>query len=94
MPQGAIVETLATVDQNGITPKASGVIPGAVGSLCRLHADIQAMTVRAPLDGDRALLVEALSLDPSNAPMDFADIPKLAEELLSANRQWLPRFFT
>jgi len=92
MPKGAIVETFATVGKNGATPKMSGALPGAIGSLCRLHSDIQSMTVRAALDGDRKLLIEAMSLDPSTGPMDFADIPKLADELLKANKQWLPRF--
>ena len=94
MPKGVIVETLSTIDRNGIKPKMSGSLPGAVGSLCRLHADIQEMTVKAALTGDRRLLVEAMSLDPQGgSAIDFADIPKLVEDLINANRQWLPRFF-
>ena len=94
MPKGVVVETFATVGKDGITPKMSGSLPGAVGSLCRLHADIHEMTVKAALDGNRKLLIEAMSLDPSaGSSMDFADIPKLAEELLVTNKPWLPRFF-
>lgn len=93
MPRGAIVETLAAVDADGVHPRLSGDLPGAVGSLCRLHADIQKMIVEAALTGDRRLLIEAMSLDPSSGTADFASIPALAEELLEANRQWLPRFF-
>jgi len=93
LPPDVVVETLAEVSDQGIRPKMSGALPGAIGSLARLHADIQEMTVRAALDGDRRLLVEAMSLDPSSASADFDEIPKLAEELLEANRPWLPRFF-
>lgn len=71
----------------------SGEMPGPVGSLCRLHVDIHEMTVQAALAGDRKLLIEALSLDPSSGGADFSEIPDLAEDLLQANREWLPRFY-
>ena len=93
LPRDAIVETLATVTGEQISPRPCGELPGAVGSLCRLHVDVQEMTVQAALRGDRELLVEALSLDPLCAGADFAEIGELADELLAANRRWLPRFF-
>lgn len=93
LPPDVVVETLAEVSDQGIRPKMSGTLPGAIGSLARLYTDIQEMTVRAALDGDRRLLVEAMSLDPSSASANFDEIPKLTDELLKANRQWLPRFF-
>ena len=93
MPEDTIVETLATVGPDGAVPRPSGALPGPIGSLCRLHADVQELVVEAALAGDRTLLIEAMGLDPSSAGMDFRDIPRLAEELLSANREWLPRFY-
>lgn len=93
MPRGAVVETLASVDGEGVHPRRSGKLPGAVGALCRLHAEVQQMTVEAALSGDRRLLIEAMSLDPSSGTADFSRIPELAEELIQANRAWLPRFF-
>ena len=93
MHMGAIVETLATVTKDGITPHMSGDLPGSVGTLCRLHADIHELTVQAALQGDRRLVVEALSLDPSSGCADFSELTKLADELINANKQWLPRFF-
>lgn len=92
MPHGPVVETLATVSARGVEPKMSGELPGAVGSLCRLHADVHELTVQAALQGNRKLLIEALSLDPSSGGADFSEIPELADELLRANLQWLPRF--
>ena len=93
LPNDAIVETLATVTGKEIRPEQCGDLPGAVGSLCRLHVDVQEMTVQAALRGDRNLLVESLSLDPLCAGADFVEISDLADELLAANRHWLPRFF-
>ena len=93
LPEGVVVETLATVGRNGLTPKSSGELPGVVGSLCRLHADVHELTVKAALEGSRDLLVKALFLDPLSGGADFGELPDLAEELLEANKRWLPRFF-
>ena len=93
LPDDAVVETLATVRGDHIEPMDSGELPGSVASLCRLHTDVHELTVRASLAGDRALLVEALSLDPMTAAADFGEIGQLADDLLQANRQHLPRFF-
>ena len=93
LPRDVVVETLATITPDGIDPKESGELPGPIGSLCRLHADIHELTVKAGLEGDRNLFVQALSLDPLSAGADFSEIGDLADELLIANREWLPRFF-
>jgi alpha-galactosidase/6-phospho-beta-glucosidase family protein len=92
LPRDVVVETLAKVSDCGLEPKMSGELPGPIGSLCRLHADVHELTVKAALAGDRKLLIEALSLDPSSGCADFSEIPELAEDLLKANREWLPRF--
>jgi alpha-galactosidase/6-phospho-beta-glucosidase family protein len=93
LPMDVVVETLSTVTGEGVTPMPSGELPGSIGSLCRLHADVHELTLRAALEGDRRLLVDALSLDPSSGGADFSELADLADELLDANRQWLPRFF-
>lgn len=93
LPENAVVETLATISAGGVAPKPSGKLPGSVGSLCRLHVDVHELTVQAALKGDRKLLMEALSLDPLSAGADFTELENLADDLLLANRKWLPRFF-
>lgn len=92
MPRDSVVETLATVSADGATPKPSGALPGALGSLCRLHAEVQELTLHAALSGDRDLFVQALSIDPMSGCADFSELGEMADELLQANRQWLPRF--
>jgi alpha-galactosidase len=93
LPHDMVVETLATVGPDGMTPKPSGELPGAVGSLCRLHADVHELTVQAALQGSRDLFVQALALDPLSGGADMAELGQLADDLLEANRDWLPRFF-
>jgi alpha-galactosidase len=93
VPRDSVVETLARVTKDSITPKPSGELPGPIGSLARLHIDIHEMTVKAALEGDRDLLVQAISLDPLSAGASFNEIGALTDELLLANKEWLPRFF-
>lgn len=93
LPKDVIVETFATVNAEGAIPKPSGNLPGSVGSLCRLHADIHELTTKAALSGDRKLVIEALSLDPMSGSADFSELCELANELLSTNKKWLPRFY-
>ena len=94
LPLGAIVETKVKKEKDGsITPIPAGDLPRPVHHLCYLHTAINEMVVEAALKGDRELFVEAMSMDPSTGTMDFKKIPQLCEDLLNANRPWLPRFF-
>lgn len=93
MPRDAVVETLAVIGPDDVVPKPSGSLPGPIGSLMRLHADIHELTLQAGLEGNRDLLIQALSLDPLSAQADLSEMGQLADELLVANKPWLPRFF-
>ena len=94
LPLGTIVETKVKKEKDGtITPIPAGDLPRPIQHLCYLQSGINEMVVEAALNGDRKLLIEAMSLDPSTGTMDFKDVPKLCDDLLNANRRWLPRFF-
>ena len=94
LPMGAIVETLVKKEKDGsITPLPAGDLPRPIHHLCYLHTGIIEAVVEAALKGDRRLLIEAVSLDPSTGTMDFSRIPDLVDDLLKANRKWLPNFF-
>ena len=58
-----------------------------------MHADVHELTVQAALEGSRDLFVQALLLDPSSAGADFSEIGQMADDLLLANEEYLPRFF-
>ncbi len=94
LPEGAIVETLVRKEKDGkINPIPAGELPRPIHHLCYLHTGINEMVVEAALNGDRKLLIEAMSIDPSTGTMDFGRIPELVDDLLTANKKWLPRFF-
>ena len=92
LPEDRVVETLGHVSATGAEAEHTGDLPGAIGTLCRLHTDVHEMTVAAALSGDRDLAVQAMSLDPLSAGSDFSEIAAMTDELLLANRAWLPRF--
>ena len=94
LPLGSIVETKIKKELDGsITPIPAGTLPESVRTLCGIHTTINNMVVESALQGDRRLLLEAMSLDPSTGTMDFGRIPQLCDELLVANKNWLPNFF-
>ncbi len=93
LPKDRIVETFAEISAEGVRPVFAGDLPRPIATLCRLHSDVHEITVKAALEGSRSLFIEALGLDPSSGGADFSELPNLADELLEANRQYLPRFF-
>ncbi len=90
---GSVAETEAEVSTEKIRASYVGKLPGSIGTLCKLHSDVILLTVKAALEGSRDLFIEALSLDPITGQADFGKIGDLADELLYANKEWLPRFF-
>ncbi|MCX6960650.1 MAG: hypothetical protein NTW91_10320 [Verrucomicrobia bacterium] len=92
LPLGAVVETMGRVDATGFTPAAIGRLPAAVAALCEVHCQVQIMTLEAAMNGNRKLAIEALTLDPLCAHLGLSEIRQMADELLAANRDYLPQF--
>jgi len=95
LPRGMVVETLIKKNKDGsVEPIYAGALPRSIRELCSLHGTINEMVVEAALSGDRRLFIEAMSMDPSTGTTDFRKIPDLCNELITANKKWLPRFFS
>jgi alpha-galactosidase len=92
LPEGAIVETICTVSKDSIRPHPSGRLPFGIEALVKLHIEVQNLTYEAAMEGSRDKLVQAMTLDPLSAGADFEEIADLTDELIAANREWLPRF--
>ena len=91
LPMDAVVETLGIVGPNEVTPLTVGNLPPAVQSMCNIHVQNQEMIVEAAMTGDRKLALQAMYNDPQIKEFDF--IPQMFEEMLEANRDYLPIFF-
>ena len=92
LPRHAVVETYGSVSADGFHPIAVGNLPDALAGLTAPHCHIQLMTLEAALSGNKKLAFEALMLDPLCHKLTFAEIRRMGEELMDANRKWLPQF--
>ncbi len=92
LPRGAVVETLGLVDDLGFRPVTVGRLPQVIERLVAPHCHVQMMTLRAALEGDRELALQALMLDPLCAHLAPSRVRKMGTELMQATREYLPQF--
>lgn len=90
LPDGAIVETLAQVTADKVTPMPIGSLPAQLIPVVLPHLLREELVLEAGLRGSRELLVSALTSDPSVQHLET--IPQMVDELLQANREFLPQF--
>lgn len=91
LPLGTAVETWASVSSNGIHPEISGEVPDVVAGSMLTIVNEQELSVEAALTGDRKLLYQALYVSPLLHNKAAAE--RLGDELLEANKAYLPQFF-
>lgn len=90
LPRDAVVETFGVVGSAGIRGISVGALPDGVLSTVQPHVVNQELIVGAALTGDRQLAVQAFLGDPLIT--DFRTAPRLVDELIEANRAYLPQF--
>ncbi len=90
LPPEAIVESPAIADVTGLHPIDLPPLPaGVAGTLCGRIAWVETV-VEAALEGDRDRVVQAMVLDGAAPSLDVAE--RLAEDLIEAQRAYLPQF--
>jgi alpha-galactosidase len=93
LPDRVCVEVPCLVDGSGITPCHVGELPEHLAALNRTNINPQILTIEAALTGDRETFYYAAMLDPHTAAeLSFDDIRSMCDELLEANRDYLPQF--
>jgi 6-phospho-beta-glucosidase len=90
LPEGAIVETPATVQGSSVEPIPQGSLPPEVGGMVRQVVAHAELTAEAAQTGNRALAVEALALHPLVRSVGTAT--SLVDAYLRAHAVHLPRF--
>jgi len=91
LPDEAILELPAVATASGLRPMQMPEFSDLLASIVTRKLTAVELTVDAALSGDRRLMVEALLADGAVRDPDTAR--KLAEELLEAQRRYLPNFF-
>jgi 6-phospho-beta-glucosidase len=89
LPDDAVVETTCAID-GGVTARQTEPLAEPVRGLANQVKDFERYAIAAALDGD----VRATRLALLTHPLcpDGSSVPRLAEDLLATNRDWLPRF--
>jgi alpha-galactosidase/6-phospho-beta-glucosidase family protein len=84
------VETWATATLSGVDPVTSGNMPLPLKGFMEQIIVEQELSVEAALTGEKKNFVQALINSPQLHCKDRAE--ELADELLAANKEWLPQF--
>ena len=93
LPIGACVEVPCLVDRTGVHPCHVGDLPTQCAALNLSNINVQGLTVEAALSGDRQKVQQAVALDPlSSAVLTLDGARAMTDELLAAERPWLPQF--
>jgi 6-phospho-beta-glucosidase len=92
MAADAVVEVACRIDREGATPlPVEPLAPEMLGVVEQVKA-YERLTVAAAVSGDRDLALKALLANPLSS--DFRVAAPMLEELLEANREYLPLFFS
>jgi alpha-galactosidase len=93
LPEGCCVEVPCLVTGNGIQPTKFGLLPPQLAALNRTNISVQELIVEAALYTDADSIYHAVMLDPlTSAVCTLPEIRTMVDEMLEAQRQWLPQF--
>jgi alpha-galactosidase/6-phospho-beta-glucosidase family protein len=93
LPRNAVVETYGEIDTLGANPITYGDVPAGVQNVLEHHVHQQEMTVKAAVQGNREIALQILLNDPFSSRLTIPQAKQLLNELLEANRAYLPMFF-
>ena len=93
LPHGCCVEVPCLVDGNGVQPTKVGTLPPQLAALNRTNINVQELIVEAALRGGTEAVYHAVMLDPLTAAVcTLPQIRSMVDEMLEAQKQWLPQF--
>ncbi|MBD3352062.1 MAG: hypothetical protein GF364_11300, partial [Candidatus Lokiarchaeota archaeon] len=99
LPYGCCVEVPCIALGRGWSQKGpvssmfQGDLPPQCASLCRTNINVQELVVRACLENNPEYVRHAMMLDPHICQvLDPAEARMMADEMMNAQKQWLPQF--
>lgn len=93
LPQNGVVEVACLVDSKGVQPTHFGPLPAHLANLNQQHMAFHDLVATAVLEQNREAALHALMVDPLTAAVcSLAEIRALFEEMVNAERAYLPEF--
>ncbi len=90
LPDAAVVESICTVDGDGIRGRDRAVAPLVLAEQLRRVVAAQELTVEAAVGGDRDAVRAAMLADPLAGRIDYEATGRMADELLAATAAVAP----
>jgi 6-phospho-beta-glucosidase len=91
LPDDASVEVPCVVGAHGVTPLHMGPLPETICALCQQAKAWESWTVEAGVTGDRDAALMAMMTNPLVPSYEVARA--LLDEMLPANKEYLPQFY-
>jgi 6-phospho-beta-glucosidase len=91
LPDDASVEVPCVIGAHGVTPLNMGPLPETIRALCQQAKAWESWTVEAGVTGSRQAALMAMTVNPLVPSFEVARA--LVDEMLEANRDYLPQFF-
>ena len=93
LPQDGVVEVACLVDKKGVQPTHFGPLPTHLAILDAQHMAFHDLVATAVLEQDREAAVHALMVDPLTAAVcSLAEVRQMFEEMVAAQRDYVPEF--
>jgi len=93
LPPRCIVEVPCLIDGTGVHPCYVGDLPSQCAALNRTNINVQELAVKAAVEGDRTLALQAVLMDPlTRAVLSLEETEKMVEEMFKKQAQYLPSF--
>lgn len=93
LPNGSCVEVPTFADNTGLHPVFVGDLPPQCAAMCMTNINSQILTAKAALESNTENIVHAVAMDPlTSAVLTLKEIRDMCDEMLEAERQWLPGF--
>jgi alpha-galactosidase/6-phospho-beta-glucosidase family protein len=90
LPDGVVVECMATIDREGVTPITAPPLPGGVLAWVQTHVATHELVVQAALEQRFDLALQALRNDPLSYRLSASEAKSMLQALITANDRFLP----
>ena len=93
LPTDACVEVPCLVNKLGIQPTVVGKLPTQLAAMNMTNINPQLLTIEAAVTKKKDAIYQAAMLDPhTSSELSIDDIIKMCDELLEAEKDWLPTY--
>ncbi len=93
LPEGCCVEVPVLASKRGLDAIHVGKLPAQLALLNNISARCEELAVEGAVEGDPTKVFHAVLFDPlTSAVLSMSEIKEMVDEMLAANKDWLPQF--